>query len=178
MVLAGHRISFIGWSLGDRVRITGSDGQASARPDIRRHDVADALGGPVRVGFEITLPMGDGRFRLGCECDGTEYEHEIEPVTAPQQQRATRRLALRFALVLLRSVPSIARAMMLDDARARDRVKHAPGDGGAVRCGGATEPGSCLRPPPQIPNPYLKPKPPPETTADPGDPDPAGLQCV
>ena len=127
VVLAGHRISFIGWSLADRIWITGSDGQAIAHPDIRRQDVADARAGPMHVGFEITLPMGDGRFLLCCEHDGAEYEHEIEPVTGRQQKRAARRLALRFALVLVQSVPSIVLALMLDDARARARVKHALG---------------------------------------------------
>ena len=127
VVLAGHRISFIGWSLGERITITGVDGQASARPDIPRQDVADALGVGNRVGFEITLPLGDGRFTIQAECDGRRHDTQVEPVTARAQKRARIRLALRFVRTLAVSLPSIARAMLRDDPVARDRVKRALG---------------------------------------------------
>jgi GT2 family glycosyltransferase len=127
VVLAGHRISFIGWSLGDRVSVIGSDGQVSTRPDIIRHDVAEALGVSNRAGFEITLPMGDGRFTVLTEQDGRRHEVTAEPVPARLQTRARRQLALRFGRTLFLSLPSILRAMLLDDPVARDRVKRALG---------------------------------------------------
>ena len=127
VVLAGHRISFIGWSLGERVSVTGSDGQVSARPDIARQDVADALGVGNRVGFEMTLPLGDGRFTVLAECDGRRHQIEVEPVTAAAQKRARLWLGLRFTRTVVRSMPAIARAVLRDDPAARDRVKRALG---------------------------------------------------
>ena len=131
VVLVGHRISFIGWSLADRITVIGSDGEASARPDIRRRDVAEALGdaleGGERVGFDITLPMGNGRFVLRCGRDGACYEFDVAPVTAKARNRAQRRLALRFARALVTASPAIVRALLFSDPAARDQVKRALG---------------------------------------------------
>ncbi|MCA0873499.1 glycosyltransferase [Seohaeicola saemankumensis] len=127
VVLAGSRVTFVGWSTADRILLTGAEGQSVTRPAIPRQDVAAAVGVPPRVGFEISQNYGDGRFSLSTDVGGVTRRHDVAPIPVKMLRRNRRRLATRFLWTLLRLGPQIVRAMAQGDPAARAAVKSALG---------------------------------------------------
>lgn len=127
VVLKGARITFSGWCTAERIRLSGTEGQSTARPDIPRQDVAAARSLPPRVGFEISQGFGDGRFTLSAERRDQQLQRQLQPIPPRRLRAEQRRLALRFGWTLLRLAPQILRALRHGDPAARAAVKSALG---------------------------------------------------
>ncbi len=135
VVMAGTRVTFIGWSTADRILLSGADGESTTRPDIPRQDVANAIGVPPRVGFEISQPYGNGRFSLTVDTGGVNHRHDVAPISVRNLKRSRRDLALRFLWTALKVSPLILKAIRNSDPAARAAVKTALGLNAAFEAG-------------------------------------------
>jgi GT2 family glycosyltransferase len=161
VLLQGARVTFVGWSTADRIVLVGADGQSAVRPQIARQDVADSLGLPAAVGFEISQPYGSGTFTLSAESGGTADPVEVTPIPAARLIRHRLGLALRFAATVAGLTPDIAAALLRHDPAARTRIKTALGLHAVIPDAGPLEP--ALFDGPGTPAPDLAPEPGPIT---------------
>ena len=123
----GTRLIVTGWSTGARVLLATSTGRTETRPSIPRQDVADALGLPLEVGFELSLTHGPGPITLVVEGNGADSTQRRMPVRAHRLLRHRIALMGRFAVAVLGAAPAILRAVRHHDPVARDQVKTALG---------------------------------------------------
>ena len=125
----GRRIVLDGWTEADSILLRSSGRESADGPKLMRPDVEAAMGIRADVGFRLELP-----------CFGDDVEVEVThgdqiwtsriPAPEPRQlRRAKLKILARFAIDLVRAAPSLPKALLTGDARARARVKKCLGLG-------------------------------------------------
>ena len=127
VILRGRQATFIGWSKADRVVLRGRDGETAVRPAVLREDVARTTGLAPQVGFEATLPFGDGHFTVICEGGDETAVYRAEPISTWKVRANRQRLLLRFAVTLVAISPALWRYWRRQDLAARIRIRDALG---------------------------------------------------
>ena len=127
VVLRGRKATFIGWCSADRVLLRGRDGQVVIRPGILRQDVAQVTGLSPQVGFETTMPFGNGHFTVTCETGAEQTLYKANPIPAWKRGLNRSWLLLRFASTLLRISPALIRFWRTRDLIAGARIRAALG---------------------------------------------------
>ena len=117
----GERLRIKGWAVATQVALRCGDGLVSTRPQLLRQDVADVLGLGPAVGFDLQVMLDPAPARLIVTLgDG---QHIIQPLPLPQTGPARRALRWRFALTLLRAVPTLILWRLTHDPRHRATLR-------------------------------------------------------
>ncbi|MAE89921.1 MAG: glycosyl transferase [Pelagibaca sp.] len=119
----GRRLEVEGWARAGRVTLVSGAMQSSAVPELRRDDVAAALGGSPEVGFALDLAFQDSPPQMFLSFDGGEVRQPLPEPTPGQYRRAVHRLRWRFLWLILSSSSDILGWRLRRDPACRARIK-------------------------------------------------------
>lgn len=127
--VAQGRLRVAGWVRAEKVSLRLAGQAIEAAPVLRRPDVANRLGGPETVGFDLSLPA-DGRILAAgpppeLVVTVAPGQGTILPLSLPIRVSVLRaaRLRLRFLRDLAGAVPDILRWRATGDLACRNRIK-------------------------------------------------------